>query len=73
MSPDSSPEGDFAVNVTYQISADPGDLQNSVIVTNSDGREWRIHREDADPEHRFTAYRLAAGWFGNLPAGYTAD
>lgn len=26
-----------------------------------------IHREDADPEHRFTAYRLAAAYFGNLP------
>ncbi len=33
-----------------------------------DGRNWRIHREDADPEHRMLAYRLAAEWFGNLPA-----
>ena len=56
----------------YMIVADPSD-PDSVVVTEPGGREVRVHREDADPEHRFTAYRLAAGWFGNLPAGYVAD
>lgn len=32
------------------------------------GNRWiRIHREDADPEHRFTSYQLAAVFFGNSP------
>lgn len=30
-----------------------------------DGRYWRICQEDADPEHRFAAYRVAADYFGN--------
>lgn len=41
--------------------------QDTVIVLNQ-GQRWRIHREDADPEHRFAAYRKAAEWFGNRPA-----
>lgn len=44
-----------------------------VVVTEPSGKEWRIHREDADREHRFVSYRLAAGWFGNLPAGYKSE
>lgn len=44
-----------------------------MVVTEPDGVERRVHREDADPEHRFVAYRIAAGWFGNLPAGYAPD
>lgn len=51
----------------YIITADPHDPEQ-VIVTVPNGSLRRIHRQDADPEHRFTAYRLAAGWFGNLPA-----
>ncbi|MEB0266795.1 hypothetical protein [Cryobacterium sp. 10I5] len=57
----------------YMIVADPSDPDSKVVVTEPSGRVLHIHREDADPEHRFTAYRLAAGWFGNLPAGYEAD
>lgn len=53
----------------YSIAADPSD-SNMIIVTDANGSRIRIHREDADPEHRFTTYRLAAGWFGNLPAGF---
>lgn len=52
---------------TFKISADKKNPVDSVVVVDPDGKEWRIHVEDADPEHRFTAYRLAAGWFGNLP------
>lgn len=40
---------------------------NTVVVT-AGGATHRIHREDADPEHRFQSYRLAAAWFGNRPA-----
>ena len=60
-------------NQPYKIVADPSDPDSRVVVTEPGGRELHIHREDADPEHRFIAYRLAAGWFGNLPAGYQAD
>lgn len=55
---------------TYSIRSEEDDF---VIVTEPSGNKWRIHREDADPEHRFVSYRIAAGWFGNLPAGYTAE
>lgn len=51
----------------YRVSVDESDPRDSVVVVDPDGRAWRIHREDADPEHRSTAYRLAAGWFGSLP------
>lgn len=51
----------------YTVRLDP-DHPDTVIVTNTRGRARRIHREDANPEHRFTDYRLAAGWFANLPA-----
>lgn len=54
----------------YLVHADP-DSTDVVIVVGVSGRHWRIHREDADPEHRFVPYRLAAGWFGNLPADHT--
>jgi hypothetical protein len=40
----------------------------TVDVTNALGETDRIDREDADPEHRFTHYRLAAAVFGNPPA-----
>lgn len=55
------PTGGF----TIRLDADDPD---TAIVTNARGRARRIHREDADPEHRFTDYRLAAGWFANMPA-----
>lgn len=54
----------------YLVHADT-DSADRIIVVGVSGRHWRIDREDADPEHRFTPYRLAAGWFGNLPAGHT--
>lgn len=60
--------------VSYTIHADAED-PDTVIVTSAGVNPdhttsvVRIHREDADPEHRFIQYRLAAGWFGNLP-GY---
>ncbi|PRZ12924.1 hypothetical protein [Nesterenkonia sandarakina] len=54
----------------YNIRPDDDEF---VVVTEPSGKEWRIHREDADPEHRFVSYRLAAGWFGNLPAKYAVD
>lgn len=57
----------------YLIKPDPDRPTDAVIVTHPDGREQRIYQEDADPEHRFTSYRLAAGWFGNLPAGYDPE
>lgn len=53
---------------TYIISPDPVEPDTTVIVTDPTGRARRIRCEDADPEHRFVVYRLAAGWFGNLPA-----
>ena len=52
---------------TYAIAPDPDD-NNRVIVTELSGRRRRIHREDADPEHRHLSIRLAAAWFGNDPA-----
>ncbi|EGD57141.1 hypothetical protein [Gordonia neofelifaecis] len=55
-----------APSTTYTVTPDPENA-DLVLVTEPSGRTLRIHREDADPEHRFTAYRLAAGWFGNLP------
>lgn len=60
--------------MSYTVTGDPGveGSTDHVFVTRSDGRSWRIHCEDADPEHRFTAYRLAAGWFGNVPASHAA-
>jgi len=57
---------DEAENSSYVVTPDPEDADR-VLVTEPSGRTLRIHREDADPEHRFTSYRLAAGWFGNLP------
>lgn len=54
---------------TYSIRPESDDL---VVVTEPSGEERRIHRGDADPEHRFVSYRIAAGWFGNLPAEHTA-
>lgn len=44
--------------------------EDEVIVTSDHHGPIHIHRNDADPEHRFTAYRLAAGWFGNLPGDH---
>ena len=37
-----------------------------VLVTNPSGYTYSIHKEDADPEHRFLEYRFAANWFGNF-------
>lgn len=51
----------------YVLTPD-GHNQQVLMVTSSDGESWRIHREDADPEHRFLAYRLAATYFGNQNA-----
>ncbi len=53
-------------DTSYVVTPDPEDTDR-VLVTEPGGRTLRIHCEDADPEHRFTAYRLAAGFFGNLP------
>jgi len=52
----------------YTISPSVVDPGGSVFITGPGAQHWTIHREDADPEHRFVQYRLAAGWFGNLPA-----
>lgn len=60
------PAGGFAV------CPDPDD-RDVVVVTNARGQVRRVHREDADPEHRFAFYRLAAGWFGNLPTPEPTD
>ena len=50
----------------YTVAPDPEDIDR-VLFTEPSGRTLRIHREDADPEDRFTSYRLAAGWCGKLP------
>lgn len=47
----------------YPVAGD-----DAVMVIGPVGVTWRIHREDADPEHRFVMFRLAASWFGNEPA-----
>lgn len=60
--------GGVARTPGYLVQVDEADPRDSVVVIDPEGRALRIHREDADPEHRFTAHRLAAGWFGNLPA-----
>lgn len=65
--------GNAVVGGTYSIAADVLDPRNTVMVVDHDGRGWRVHREAADPEHRSAAYRLAAGWFGNVPADLTAQ
>lgn len=57
----------IATTQGYLIERDVLD-DHTVVVVDPDQRSWRIHRESADPEHRHTAYRLAAGWFANLPA-----
>ena len=54
----------------YTIAADPTDSDRVIVKIGSTGATWTIHRDDADPEHRFTAYRLAAGWFANLPQSF---
>lgn len=51
----------------WTIWADHADPTRRVLVVGG-GRTWSIDIEAADPEHRHLAYRLAAGWFGNLPA-----
>lgn len=56
----------MASDISYSIGPDPTDTDR-VLVTEPSGRVQRIHRDDADPEHRHTVYRLAAGWFGNVP------
>lgn len=53
----------------YTIEPDPVNPSEYVVIVDPDGKKWRIDKESADPEHRYTSYRLAAGWFGNLPAG----
>lgn len=57
---------------TFSITRDVLDPQDTVLVIDPDQRSWRIHREEADPEHKLTPYRLAAGWFANLPAAHTS-
>lgn len=52
----------------YRVQVDESNPHDGVVVISPEGRALSIHREDADPEHRSTSYRLAAGWFGNLPA-----
>lgn len=64
---------DAAYQAGYRIAADPERPDDQVWVTEPDGRTWRVHREDADSEHRFTAVQLAATWFGNEPASDTED
>lgn len=47
----------------------PSDHNDDLVtVSSSDGQIQLISREDADPEHRFLSYRLAAAYFGNQPA-----
>lgn len=63
--------------LSFSIAADAHDPENAVIVTAMlpGKHSWRIRIEkhSADPEHRLTAYRLAAGWFGNLPARHAME
>lgn len=54
----------------YAITADPSSPRDSVLVADLDGNVSRIGIEEADPEHRLAKYRIAAGWFANLPAGF---
>lgn len=43
--------------------------ENVLEVTQADnGDTHQVHREDADPEHRFVWVRMAAAWFANAPA-----
>ncbi|KIP53816.1 hypothetical protein [Leucobacter komagatae] len=62
---------------SFSIVADAHDPENAVIVTEMQpgrhSRPIRIDKHSADPEHRLTAYRLAAGWFGNLPARHAME
>lgn len=53
--------------LSYTLLMNETDL-DQVTVTTSDGESLRIHREDADPEHRHLSYRLAATYFGNQPS-----
>lgn len=52
---------------SYTIRTDPHD-PDCALVVDGQGPALRIHRHDADPEHRFTIYRLVAAWFANQPA-----
>lgn len=61
--------GGTSMTPEFRVRRDESDPHDSVIVIDPDGRSWCIHRHDADPEHRSIPYRLAAGWFANLPAG----
>lgn len=40
---------------------------DTVEVSINAGVPLRIHREDADPEHRLFTYRIAAAVFANSP------
>ena len=48
---------------TITMTEIPGDPD--VVRVTTKHRSLRIHREDADPEHRHLEYRMAATWFGN--------
>ena len=65
---DAVASGGQARTPAYRVQVDESNPRDSVVVISPEGRALSIHREDADPEHRTTGYRLAAGWFGNLPA-----
>lgn len=56
-----------------RVLPDPTAPERRVVVHGPAGQLWRVDREEADPEHRFAHVRLAAAWFGNLPAGSSAD
>lgn len=53
------PTSEHAISV-----ASIADDHDRIWVTTPYNRR-RIHREDADPEHRHVEYRMAATWFGN--------
>lgn len=50
------------------MSVSPINDEPDVVWVTSAQHRVRIHREDADPEHRLVEYRLAGAWFANLPA-----
>lgn len=55
---------------SFTVRAHPhsSDLVSIARRESCDATSRLIHRQDADPEHRFTEYRLAAAWFANAPS-----
>lgn len=62
------------MSTIYVIRAtESPDTISVTAIADSGSHTWSVDREEADPEHRFTEYRLAAGYFGNLPATRKED